>query len=302
MLRKLILTVLGVILICSPGYSADDDYPVEKGAQVPELLRAYFTKMSEIYPPGTKPGKDSVSLTASRTKTMAFWKLKPRDTKVPSMRSNMLFAIYQPTAWDIVKVQEAGDFARAKVTMTVGNPVQMRLKRYSRDVEYTLVKVDGNWYMTGFKESGAKTSLKDKEEQSQAAESQEQAQTADGDAEQTLFQYLKTLDEIFSQKKDSPSVNPAMYFQDAIIKTEHFWQRGKGKQRAASRSVSLFVTIQPKSWSIDSVDVSAGKATADVTITPGAPMMERLGDKKIKYELILEGNKWYIADYMPPVM
>ena len=109
-------------------------------------------------------------------------------------------------------------------------------------------------------------------------------------------------DEIFSQKKDSPSANPAMYFQDAIIKTEHFWQSGKGKQRAASRSVGLFVTMQPKSWSIDSVDVSADKATADVTITPGGPMMDKLGDKKVKYELIHDGNKWYITDYTPPVM
>lgn len=297
MLRKLILTIMVAVLICSSGYADNVDYPVEKGAEVQEVLNAYFTMMREIYPPGTKPGKDADSLTASSTKTKGFWELKPRDTDVPSMRSSMFFAICQPTTWDITKIQEAGDFARAKVKMTVGNPVQIKLKKYSRDVEYTFVKVGGDWYITGFKETDIKTDSKQ-----DIKELQEPAEIAGSNAEETLSQYLKTLDEVFFQKTGATSANPAMHFQEAIQKTEHFWQSGKGKQRDASRSVSLFVTMQPKNWSIDSVDVNAEKAVAEVTITPGAPMMERLGDKKVKFELILEEDKWVLSNYIPPII
>jgi len=96
--------------------------------------------------------------------------------------------------------------------------------------------------------------------------------------------------------------NPASHFNEAIQKTEGYWQSGKGKKRAATRSVSLFVTMQPTRWSIDRIEASGTKATATVSITPGSPMMAKLGDKKVLYELVLEGDKWFLADYTPPTM
>ena len=291
-MRKYIcITTLSFWLVLCFSIAGAENYPVTPGAPVSEVLEAYFVKLSTIYPPGSKPGKDSTSLTASSSQAGSFWKLKPKDVDVPAMRSSMFFAIYQPQSWEIIKVQEAGDFARAEAEMQVGSPTHIRLHQTKRDVQYTFVRVNGNWYITGFKDKSAKAPTKEVPP--------EQPVVTSADASETLTLYLKQLQDVFAGDN---SGNPANHFTEAIRKTEGYWQSDKGKQRAAARSVALFATMQPTRWSIDRIEASGTKATATVSITPGSPMMAKLGDKSVSYELVLEEGKWFLADYTPPTM
>ena len=129
-------------------------YPVPEGSSINVVLEAYFNKMKSIYPPGDTKGQRGPSLTSTRSRTLAYWKLKERDTSLPNMKSGMFFTMYRPSKWEIEEVKESGDFARADVTMEVGNPLQIRLKKgpFSKSVRYTLVKDGKNWYITGFEE------------------------------------------------------------------------------------------------------------------------------------------------------
>ncbi len=101
-------------------------YPVAQGASINALLDAYFTAMQAVCPvvpqttiePHRKKAQE-VSLVAARLRTSNYWKLRDKDPEVPSMHSAMFFRLYQPSAWTIQQVNEAGDFARARIEMMV---------------------------------------------------------------------------------------------------------------------------------------------------------------------------------------
>ena len=128
--------------------------PVTEGAGIREVLEAYFKEMASIYPPGDTQGRENTSLSSTRSRTQAYWKLMERDTGLPSMKSGMFFNLYRPSSWKINEIRESGDFARAEVVMEVGSPPQIRLRKdsFSRDVRYSLIRDSGNWYITGFEE------------------------------------------------------------------------------------------------------------------------------------------------------
>jgi hypothetical protein len=129
-------------------------YPVPEGSSPKELLTAYFKEMQKF---SVRDSEDKQQKTPSmlsiRTETSSFWKLAERDIQLPSMQSAMFFNTYQPSAWDFQDIRESGDFSRVTVKMTVGNPLQLRLHKgpFDRLVQYSLIREDGNWFITGFK-------------------------------------------------------------------------------------------------------------------------------------------------------
>ncbi len=129
-------------------------YPVPEGSSPKELLTAYFKKMQTFFVQDSEDKQQkTLSMVSIRTETSSFWKLAERDIQLPSMQSAMFFNTYHPSAWDFQDIRESGDFSRVTVKMTAGNPLQLRLHKgpFDRSVQYSLIREDGNWFITGFK-------------------------------------------------------------------------------------------------------------------------------------------------------
>jgi len=130
-------------------------YPVPEGSSPKELLTAYFKEMQKFFVQDAEDKQQKTpSMVSIRTETSSFWKLKERDIQLPSMQSAMFFNTYQPSVWAFQDVSESGDFSRVTVKMTAGNPLQLRLHKgpFDLSVQYTLIREDGKWYITGFKD------------------------------------------------------------------------------------------------------------------------------------------------------
>ncbi len=212
------------------------------------------------------------------------------------MKSNLFFAMYQPKAWKIEKIQEAGDFARATLLMTVGNLIQAK-KNPSKIVHYTLVRVSDNWYLTGFKEEGSSLSKEKTKEQDQNKKTS--AVLSGFKPKEVLSTYLEALEAVFRDKGNDAGQNPAMHFQKAVISTKYFWQKGPQTNRAASRSASLFVTMQPTSWNIETITITDKEAVGLVSIIPQNQAMANLVSNGVHYKLIYEKDSWLLTDYSP---
>ena len=255
-------------------------YPVAQGASINELLDAYFTAMQAVYPivpktPIKLHGKkaEAVSLISARLRTSNYWKLREKDPEVPSMRSAMFFRLYQPSAWTIQQVNEAGDFARARIDMNVGSPLQIKLKRgdFTRQVQYSLVRTGKNWYLIDFEDLDEKARRKARE-QAALAEEEPKPPKVGASAQEILDSYFQRLQSLYPLE-GTAAANPV-----AVMKqTKFYWKLDTHARRAtAARSLSFFNMFRPTAWTVEDLHESGDTAEARVAFTIGNPSMRQL--------------------------
>jgi hypothetical protein len=281
-------------------------YPVVEDASIDALLDAYFTAMQAVYPvvPQTtfEPhGKkaEEVSLIAARLRTSNYWKLREKDPEVPSMRSAMFFRLYQPSAWTIQQVDEAGDFARARIEMNVGSPLQIKLKRgdFTRQVQYSLVRTGKNWYLIDFEDLDEKARRKARE-QAALAEEEPGRPEVGASAQEILDSYFQQLQSLYPSEGIAAAANSV-----AVMKqTKFYWKLDTHARRAtAARSLSFFNLFRPTSWTVEQLHESGDTAEARVAFTIGNSSMRQLNagrpTKTATYSLVQEGQTWLLSDY-----
>ncbi|NOZ11564.1 MAG: hypothetical protein GXP09_11050 [Gammaproteobacteria bacterium] len=272
-------------------------YPVANGASVKVLLEAYFKAMQQLYPPAVEPKQSKKqSLFAIRSRTAAYWKLREKDIKTPSMRSILFFYINRPKSWQFDKIDQAGDFARADLSMDVGNPSQTRAKKQGlkRRVRYTLIRSDGNWHITDFDDLDKKDSEKAKREQVTTPTT---TLVAGNTPAQTLETYLNRMRKLYG-----PNAKDEVTPVSAMKQTKSLWRFSKPADRAmASRANSLFMLFRPVAWTTKDIQQQGDTATVTVnySFSPTNDIAARLSAQveTVKYQLTQKDRLWYLSGY-----
>lgn len=280
--------------------------PVDPSASIRDVLSSHHDLMASIYPPDKSklPQKELIS---TRSKISTLWIKKRasasqmRTDKVPSF----FYDIYKPTVWKILDLKQDGNTAIARIEMAVGSENQIRLNKggFARQVEYSLVRRDGEWYLSNFQDVAALAEgrVKKKTDQQAVVKKQKLAVAApgpDGSGRDVLDAYFKQLQNYYPPGNNALPGNPMIVADE----TAKFWKMDNRKARSShARSMSIFMLFRPTDWTIKQFSQSGDTATARVAFAIGVKHMIKLNkgshSKLANYTLEQIAGKWLITGF-----
>ena len=280
--------------------------PVGPSASIEDVLSGHHDLLASIYPPD-KSKLPQNELISTRAKISTLWVKKRasasqmRTDKVPSF----FYDVYKPTVWKILDLNEDGNSAVARIEMAVGSENQIRLNRggFTRQVEYSLVRKDGEWYISAFQDITALAEGKVRVEADQQAAVKKQklavaAPGQDGGGREMLDAYFKQLQNYYPPGSNAPPGNPMIVADE----TQKFWKMDNRKARSShARSMSIFMLFRPTDWTVKDFSQSGDTATARVSFTIGVKRMIKLNKgsptKSANYTLKQVAGKWLITGF-----
>ncbi|HED13994.1 MAG TPA: hypothetical protein ENI62_10150 [Gammaproteobacteria bacterium] len=284
-------------------------YPVEAGTQPEKVLTHYFELSAMVYPVRKSDELPRKQQIAAVTKMRALWKPDKVDpaTMTIGKSSPFFFKIYQPSDWKIQKVRKAGDYARAYVQMTVGSPLQIKLRKgvFTRQVQYSLIRKAGNWYIATFEDLDAAAEREKRREEKTLAELEKKRLAVSrpdsgSEGKKVLVAYFRQLQRYYYSKTSDLSDNPLA----VVGETKKFWKLNTRNARSAhARSMSFFRIFRPSAWNIEVASNNGDTATAHVAFTIGNQDMLKLSrgnpTKTVLYALMREGRDWFLVGFKP---
>ncbi len=278
---------------------------VGPSASIREVLSRYLELMATIYPSdGSKlPRKE---LFATQAKVRSLWKrgaVNPAGMTLAKSPGGF-FKIYQPSAWKIQSIREAGDFARVRLEMTVGSPIQIKLHRgaFTRQVQYSLARHQGSWNLAEFEDLDAKAERKASQQATRQAEAEKRrlavSRPETGTGREVLDAYFRQLQVYYPPGHGAVSKTPMQITDE----TKKFWKLDTRAARSGhARSMSFFMIFRPSGWSIDKLSENGETITARVSFAIGNEDMLRLNKdspaRSVSYLLTREGKDWFLTGY-----
>lgn len=114
-----------------------------------ELLEQYFTKLKNIFPPGTvTPEKNPIELF---NETKHFWANSKKNKRQIS-NCHSFFNMYSPSTWSFVITDSSQTSASVTVTFVVGNPLWMKMAKgkATKKADCKLIKQGDTWLLNEF--------------------------------------------------------------------------------------------------------------------------------------------------------
>ncbi len=290
-------------------FSATPSYPfpplaTEVGPE--DTLSAYWMQRKKLIPPGRK------DYTAG-SRPQLFWKL-PKAANSPaqleSLKEQILFLLYRPLSWQITELTLGGDAAKVRADMTVGDLTQIKLHKgqFTQSIEYSLIRYDNNWYITGFRNLDEISQAEQKIEAKMLLE-ERLRQTADlpppAGPREIVDAYLRGLQIFYPPDGSTPQFSGA----GPQLEREHrekFWNprdRNARKASALERIRFAIPTFRPLNWTISSVEQNGTEVNIRVTFdTPPTNALEAMikagqFSNTADYTLDQYKGRWVIVNY-----
>ena len=269
----------------------------EDEVELDALLQSYFKILQEMYPPGQMEQTDSkLTVLISRKKTKHLWALKDRDIKMPDLLSALAFMLYRPSGWEVSKYSVAGDYAKANVSLTIGDPTRKRLrervgKDLSRRVSYSFVRVSDNWRIVNFNDLDGEKSR----EQSAALQEKEKRRVdtslVQGKSSVDVVElYLLTVQKLVANKE-------AAQMRQAMLETTSLWAKNRSVSKERSQNVSQLFLKAPFSWAVlERMDTNEGEKVSVAITSEGKSIGGSfLNNFKISFSLVRQDDNWLIS-------
>lgn len=268
----------------------------EDEKQLSTLLQSYFKVLQKMYPPNEDQTDVKPMALDSRRNTKQFWALKDRDIKMPDMLSAQAFMFYKPSGWEITKYSVAGDYAKTKVTLTIGDPVRKRMRErvandLKRRVSYSFVKMNDKWLIVNFKDLDGEKARKVSDAQREKEKKRIDISLVQGkSAVEVVELYLTTVKKLVGNK------NVMTHMKQAVLETTSIWVKKRSANRERSQNVSQLILKAPFSWTVIEEKKTKNGTAVHVGIKSESnkPGMAFLKNMKIAYSLVRKDSIWLI--------
>ena len=271
-------------------------FPVfaDDAAAIRAVIDAYFTAKQRQYPPGDRhPAPQDAAQRAAGREARALWQLRKGDPDLPAGRSDLFVRVYRPAGWEVYRLRSSGDFARARVRVIVGDPVKKRLNHLEHEVQYSLVRKAGRWYLTGFRDLDAEAAGKRRKDALETDAARAEAlppPPRGGTPAEVVEAYLQAL-----QRLLPPSETRAPL---ALVheRTSRYWRfKEKRHQGRAAGFVGLFSRCRPARWRVDAGGMEADQADIGVALQCSAT-----GDaSRVVFRLTRHEGQWRLTAFRP---
>lgn len=296
-----LLAVFGLMLIAHDSVVADDKTTAFHS------LQQYLEVMISEYPPTDESSDiNKKSPFGIRGKTSKFWNLRSKDPEIHDLKSIQFFSLFQPTQYSVTSEEEAGQFARIDLDMSIGSPLQKRLSGEDtpvRRIRYELVDTGGdNWKLVSFLDLTARDLAQQRREEIE--EKKSFAQVEEGlSAKGHLTSYLNKMISMHPpmNKNNSGQQFMANTFSQAetgSMVIDQYWSlRDRVAKRASAQSMSPFSMLRPGAFSITEFTEQDNSARATVSLEAVEGLMKSMAKRKLFYELEKLPEGWKIVGF-----
>ena len=215
---------------------------------------------------------------------------------MPDLLSALAFMLYRPSGWEVSKYSVAGDYAKANVSLTIGDPTRKRLrervgKDLSRRVSYSFVRVSDNWRIVNFNDLDGEKSR----EQSAALQEKEKRRVdtslVQGKSSVDVVElYLLTVQKLVANKE-------AAQMRQAMLETTSLWAKNRSVSKERSQNVSQLFLKAPFSWAVlERMDTNEGEKVSVAITSEGKSIGGSfLNNFKISFSLVRQDDNWLIS-------